>query len=124
MSINQISLLGNEYDKKLFKPVKIWGLVRHGTRYPKKETIYQYKNMTQLKETILERKNRLPFNKVQIEHFEEWMPFMLDPLYQKYLANEGYLEMIQFGMRMKTRFPEVQNWTKSFQVNLPNYLLF
>lgn len=86
------------------RPIKLWGVIRHGTRYPGKEMIHRYNNLTNLRDEFLNNGNDFLTSK-QIHDFLKWKPLPLDPNREKFLDKEGSVEMLELGKRMRLRFP-------------------
>jgi hypothetical protein len=61
-----------EYNTSEFKPIRVWGLLRHGTTYPGKKMLYKYDNLTFIRDEILEKKGKLSLSNETMEAFEEW----------------------------------------------------
>lgn len=91
------------------KPLKIWMIIRHGTRNPSEQNIGLMKNrLPQIRDLLLE-KIKSPTDMIRgrdIDQFRKWKSkFQEDE--EMNLAPEGEEEMIILAERMQSRFPEV-----------------
>ncbi|XP_068629831.1 multiple inositol polyphosphate phosphatase 1 [Battus philenor] len=103
--------LSNKVDSKIKYPhcqdVKIWMVIRHGTRLPSAKDIIGMNNtLRDLKYEIL-RQHKIktgPLNSKQLDDFEEWSN-SLEISKEKFLTYEGQDEMILLAERTQRRFP-------------------
>ncbi|CAH2086293.1 unnamed protein product [Euphydryas editha] len=89
------------------KDVKIWMIIRHGTRLPSaKDIVGMNTTLNNLKYEILlkNKQGKGPLKKDHLKLFEKWKSdISVDE--EKYLTLEGQDEMIQLAERMQKRFP-------------------
>ncbi|XP_055371226.1 multiple inositol polyphosphate phosphatase 1 [Condylostylus longicornis] len=87
-------------------PIRIWSIVRHGTRNPSKKVIKKAKNdLSILRKRILSSQKTKLCEK-ELSLFRNWN-FNLGESEEKYLVYEGEMELIELAARMQNRFPEV-----------------
>uniref|UniRef100_A0A1B6CN88 Multiple inositol polyphosphate phosphatase 1 n=1 Tax=Clastoptera arizonana TaxID=38151 RepID=A0A1B6CN88_9HEMI len=91
------------------KPVQIWGLFRHGTRYPGSEEIERYKGLETIRDQIMmnhyDRKDGHLCDK-DLENLKTWR-FTLTSSDADLLAPQGYSDFLFLAKRMKTQFPDI-----------------
>lgn len=96
-----------------YKAVKIWGMIRHGSRYPSKEFIANYNELKKTRDEIVS-KNKL-LNESQIEALKSWTPFEIKPEEEKFLSETGGHELYGIGSRIRDKFPHfIQNSLSNF----------
>ena len=87
-----------------FEPVKVWAVVRHGTRLPSKKVISRYNGLVDFKEQLLSKSKSL--TAAQRAAFERWTPMEINLQHQKFLTSQGEQEQFQLGSRFRERFPK------------------
>ncbi|XP_051168153.1 multiple inositol polyphosphate phosphatase 1 isoform X2 [Leptopilina boulardi] len=88
---------------------KIWFLIRHGTRYPKRKQILSFiEKLPEIKNLILEnfRLNKTTLTVSSALKFTKWK-VTFDLNQSKTLAEEGENEMIDLAERFQSRFPSI-----------------
>lgn len=95
-----------------FEPVKVWAIVRHGTRLPSKKVISRYNGLVDLKEQLLSKSKSL--TAPQRAAFEGWTPMEINLQHQKFLTSQGENEQFQLGSRFRERFPKFFDGNSSF----------
>lgn len=90
---------------------KIWFLIRHGTRYPRREQILDFiEELPKIRNLIIENfhNNKTKLNEPEIAKLSKWK-ITFGPEYSKTLAEEGENEMIDLAERFQSRFPRILN---------------
>lgn len=86
-------------------PVKVWGIVRHGSRTPSKKLIFRMKtDLINIRNKILTSDHQLCGK--DLIKFRNWNP-VFEEFEAKYLVATGEDELVELGERMQTNFPEV-----------------
>lgn len=96
-----------KYSHEGFELIKIWGVLRHGTRLPSVKQILRYNSLNSLKEVLL--KNSKSLSASQRKAFEDWSPLEIPFENEKQLTAEGELELFGIGSRIRQRFPKLVN---------------
>ncbi|RVE49017.1 hypothetical protein evm_006375 [Chilo suppressalis] len=88
------------------KDVRIWMIIRHGTRLPSAEDIVGINTLRDMKHEILlsHKKGQGELNSEQLKRFDKWSSNIVVEE-EKYLTHEGQDEMILLAERMQKRFP-------------------
>lgn len=87
-------------------PLRIWSVIRHGTRNPSKKVIENIKTqLTSLRDNILSQKDNDLCSK-HLESLRKWN-FTVPPEEEKYLVAEGEDELIELAERLQNRFPNL-----------------
>lgn len=94
-----------KYSHEGFELVRVWGLIRHGTRFPSAKQILKYNALNQMKEIMLE--NSISLRTSQWEAFASWSPLEIPLENEKLLHAEGEKELIGIGSRLRKRFPSL-----------------
>ncbi|XP_046680138.1 multiple inositol polyphosphate phosphatase 1-like [Homalodisca vitripennis] len=89
-------------------PIRIWALVRHGTRNPGKISEKMRVNLSALKMILMDRHEAGKGNlcREEVEELRKWKP-TVDPSELKFLTHEGEEEMLLLGERFLNRFPDL-----------------
>lgn len=96
-----------KYSHEGFELVKIWGLLRHGTRLPSIKQILRYNSLNDLKEVLLTNSQSL--SALQRKAFDDWSPLEIPFENEKQLTEEGELELFGIGSRIRERYPQLAN---------------
>lgn len=105
------------------EPIKIWMMIRHGTRNPGDQLITSMNTqIMQLRDEIVinHEEGKNDFCDGIIQKFEAWSP-MVTFNKKKILVKEGEEEMTELAKRFKLRFPELfpNDYSEDFyQVNI------
>lgn len=87
------------------KPIKLWGIVRHGSRNPSKKLIKNINTkLVNMKNKILNSKGNLCVE--DLENLRNWEPSYVEEQ-AKYLVSAGENELINLGERMQSRLPDL-----------------
>lgn len=95
-----------------FEPVKVWALLRHGTRLPSRKIIAKYNGLVDIKDAIV--KNSKSLSDQQKAAFSAWKPMDIDPKHQKFLTKQGEAEHLKLGSRFRERFPSFFDGNSTF----------
>lgn len=88
------------------QPRRIWSVIRHGTRYPKRKVIDAINiHLTNIRNDIFDKRNPklCPHD---IERLRSWAS-QLNADEEKYLAYEGNDELLDLAERIQNRFPSI-----------------
>ena len=112
-------------------PVKLWMLIRHGTRYPKPLGILYIRDRVQEIAKLIKRNaDRDPLsvklNRTQVKRLLEWSPIARnfdENLNAWKLHPEGEKEMILLAERTQLRFPQLlsQDYDRSDQLLIVSF---
>lgn len=94
-----------------YEVVRIWGMFRHGTRYPGKKIIAKYNQLPNLRDQMLTNGKFL--NIQQVEAFKKWSPLEIPLNEEKFLTKTGEQELLGIGSRMRSNFPEILTQSSS-----------
>lgn len=91
------------------KPVMVWGSIRHGTRYPSKETMERMKTLTDVRDQIIRnheenREGRLCAKDLQL--LKNWT-YVLSPAYEDKLSTQGKDDLRLLGQRIRTQYNSI-----------------
>ncbi|XP_077302918.1 multiple inositol polyphosphate phosphatase 2 isoform X2 [Arctopsyche grandis] len=89
---------------------KSWMMIRHGSRYPNEEVLdFMQNTLPDLRDDILKFHNESKghFNEYQLSIFKKWSPLNISMSEEKYLSNEGRIEMERLASRMQLRFGKI-----------------
>uniref|UniRef100_A0A8D8Y336 Multiple inositol polyphosphate phosphatase 1 n=1 Tax=Cacopsylla melanoneura TaxID=428564 RepID=A0A8D8Y336_9HEMI len=101
------------YDKKPqviphCKPVQIWMLARHGTRYPRKKEIQKMKDLLTLRAQVLKNFERRDVEKrfceKDLTNLNKWNYNLTDDL-DNQLTFQGHDDLLFLAKRMRSKFP-------------------
>ncbi|KAJ4432670.1 hypothetical protein ANN_21293, partial [Periplaneta americana] len=90
-------------------PIRIWMIVRHGTRYPSGKVIQKMRErLPQLRETVIQnhKSKRGKLCKEELAALQAWSPHV-EEADEKRLAHEGEDEMVELAERFQNRFPQI-----------------
>ncbi|KAJ9592268.1 hypothetical protein L9F63_001164 [Diploptera punctata] len=90
-------------------PVRIWMMIRHGTRYPSAKVIrMMQERLPQLRDAILQnhKAKRGTLCYEETAELQTWSPHV-EEADEKRLAHEGEDEMIELAERFQNRFPAI-----------------
>ncbi|EZA54625.1 Multiple inositol polyphosphate phosphatase [Ooceraea biroi] len=93
------------------KPLQIWLLCRHGTRFPKTTKILEMLNMTRFRDLIVnnhEIDHRGQLCRRNLRALKRWRSFPeLDATKGKHLSLQGRKDLSSLGNRLRRKFPEL-----------------
>ncbi|XP_076764814.1 multiple inositol polyphosphate phosphatase 1-like [Xylocopa sonorina] len=93
------------------KPIQIWMLARHGTRYPTKDEIHSMKhNLPEIQRSILENSEAGNGSLCQkdLEKLKSWkLDSNVNKNNRKFLTKQGEEDLLQLGRRFKHYFPDL-----------------
>ncbi|XP_011308505.1 multiple inositol polyphosphate phosphatase 1 isoform X1 [Fopius arisanus] len=105
------------------KPVQIWMLARHGTRYPQKGAVQRMEELPEIRDRIIrshEEYGRGRLCHEDLKKLKEWSPHDQMTLeYASKLAPEGWREGNELGKRLRNAYPDLISAAKN--VNSKNY---
>ncbi|XP_063995673.1 uncharacterized protein LOC135173028 [Diachasmimorpha longicaudata] len=90
------------------KPVQIWMLARHGTRYPQKKAIERLEELPGIRDRIIrnhEQHGTGHLCDADLNRLKEWSPYSrMTSQYASQLAPEGWREGQELGKRLKDTY--------------------
>ncbi|XP_069691313.1 multiple inositol polyphosphate phosphatase 1-like [Periplaneta americana] len=100
------------------KPLQLWLLSRHGTRYPDEGTISRMWTLPELLDQIASNHYILKMGNLcvqDLENLRKWTPQAVSTVAMS-LTSQGYKDMYKMAQRFKIRFPSLLN--KSYHPDL------
>ncbi|PSN39586.1 hypothetical protein C0J52_18755 [Blattella germanica] len=91
------------------EPLRIWMMIRHGTRYPSSKVIrLMRERLPQIRDSILQnhKSKRGKLCNEEIAELQAWSPHV-EEADQKRLSHEGEDEMVELAERFQNRFPQI-----------------
>lgn len=95
----------NVYGLKDCRPMQVWMMSRHGTRYPSKEHIEELKTLNNFKTQITDKSTMCPEDIAAIRNWN--LNLTKDDHYM--LSRQGIEEMKSLVMRLKRQLPQIFN---------------
>lgn len=93
------------------KPLQIWLLCRHGTRYPDARTITKMFNLTHFRDLVMsnhENEQRGLLCDKDLQNLKNWeLAPELDSKRSKQLTEQGERDLLSLGERLQAKFPEL-----------------